>query len=111
MSAKEKGLQTVFELAMEMFLRGFTFERVDLNKSSADKFIMQDKSLLPPLASLQGLGTSAALNIVQARGEKEFSSIEDLKVRARLSKTVVDILQEHGCLQGMTESDQMNLFA
>ena len=111
LSAKEKGLQTVFELALEMFLRGFTFERVDLNKSSADKFIMQDKSLLPPLASLQGLGTSAALNIVQARGEKEFSSIEDLKVRARLSKTVVDILQEHGCLQGMTESDQMNLFA
>ena len=110
-SAKEKGLQTVFELALEMFLRGFTFEKVDLNNSTADKFIMLNNSLLPPLASLQGLGTSAAINIVQAREEKEFSSIEDLKVRARLSKTVIDILQEHGCLNGMMESDQMNLFA
>ena len=106
----EEGTLAVMQLAYEMILRGFTFERVDLYKSDAEKFIMLKNSLLPPLQSLTGVGPTAAINIVKARESGEFSSIEDLRIRAGINKTSIAALQEHGCLNGLSESNQTNLF-
>lgn len=111
LTAKEKGLQTILEMALEMVLRGFIFRRVDLYASDAAKFIIVDDGLLPPLAALDGVGVNAARNIAQARVEKPFSSIEDLRLRSRVTKTVIDVLREHGCLEGLPENNQMLLFA
>lgn len=109
-SQKDKGLLTILEIALEMYKRGLKFSRVDLYKSDSIKFLMSGNGLLPPLNSLQGLGESAAKNIVKAREEGNFISIEDLQNRARVSKTVVQILKDHGCLDGMPESNQLTLF-
>ena len=111
LKVKDKSMQTIFEIALEMYLRGLTFHRVDLYKSHATKFILTEDGLLPPLASLQGLGDTAAHNIISARQERPFLSLEDLRVRGRISKTVIDILKEHGCLGDLPETDQMKLFA
>ena len=111
LTAKDKGLQTIAEMALEMYLRGFTFKRVDLYKSTATEFLIVENGLLPPLAALEGVGETAARNIIAAREEKHFSSIEDLRLRGRVSKTVIDILRGHGCLEGMQENNQMLLFA
>lgn len=111
LSVKEKGLQTVLEMALEMYLRGYHLLKVDLMKSSADQFIILEDALLPPLGALQGVGNAAAANIVAAREERDFSSIEDLKNRSKISKTAVDILRDHGCLDRLPETDQMMLFA
>lgn len=110
LTAKEKGLQTIVEMALEMYLRGFVFYKVDLYKSDATKFIIVDNGLLPPLAALQGLGDTAARNIVEARSGGPFSSVEDLRTRSRISKAVIDILKNHGCLAGFPETDQIMLF-
>lgn len=109
-TAKEKSMQAIIEVALEMYLRGFTFERVDLYKSHATNFFIVDNGLLPPLSSLQGLGVNAAHNIALCRQGNVFSSLEDLKTRGRLSKTVIDILKGHGCIADLPESDQMMLF-
>ena len=111
LSVKDKGFQVVLELAWEMYLRGFSVEKVDLYKSNADKFILHEKSLLPPFTALTGISTMAANNIVQARLEGEFTSIDDLKKRASLSTPIVERLREHGCLDGLQESDQISLFS
>lgn len=111
MTAKEKGLLAILEVAQEMILRGIYFHKVDLYRSDATKFLIVDGGLIPPLVSLQGLGGSAANNIVQAREGYVFSSVEDLRNRARVSKTVIDILKEHGCITDLPESDQTVLFA
>ena len=111
LTAKEKSIQTIIEMAYEMYLRGFTFHKVDLYSSDAAKFQIVGNGLLPPLASLQGLGDAAAHNIVQARAERRFLSIEDLRSRARVSRAVIDILKEHGCLDDLPEDDQVLLFA
>lgn len=53
LSVKDKGFQVVLELAWEMYLRGFSVEKVDLYKSNADKFILHEnlyyRHLLPLL--------------------------------------------------------------
>ena len=59
---------------------------------------------------MQGQGLAAAGNIVEARKDGEFLFIEDLRLRAKISKAVIEILQQNGCLEGMHESSQMSLF-
>lgn len=108
---KEKGLLTILEMALEMNLRGLHFHKVDLYRSDATQFLLVGDGLLPPLAALEGLGNNAANNIVQARSERLFSSIEDIRTRGRASKTVIDILKDHGCIDNLPETDQMMLFA
>ncbi|MEW9676678.1 PolC-type DNA polymerase III [Lentibacillus sp. L22] len=109
-SPKEKSLLTVLELSLEMCERGFSFEKVDLYQSSATDFIVNGDSLIPPFNAVDGLGTNAALNIVKAREEGEFLSKEDLRERSKISKTVLEYLDNHGCLEGMAAENQLSLF-
>jgi len=109
-STKEKNTLTVLELALEMNERGFSFAKVDLYQSSAAEFIIEGNKLIPPFNSIPGLGTNAALNIVKARGEGEFLSKEDLQQRGKLSKTIIEYLDTHGCLEALPEQNQLSLF-
>ena len=63
---RKKILLTVLEIALEMCERGFSFAKVDLYKSSADEFIIEGNTLIPPFNSIPGLGTNAAINIVRS---------------------------------------------
>lgn len=110
-TAKEKNLMTLLESVYEMYLRDIKLLKVDLYKSDANKFTVTEDGILPPLASLQGVGTSAAQNIAAARQESSFISMDDLRERAKVSKTVVEILKNHGCLNGLPESNQLSLFS
>lgn len=109
-SAKEKNLLAILEIALEMYQRGIKMRKVNLWESASASFQVVNGELLPPFSSLQGVGASAAVSIVEARNERLFTSVEDLRIRARLSKTIIDILREHGCLQGLTETDQLSIF-
>ena len=110
-TAKEKNLMTLIEVVYEMYLRGIKLLPVDIYKSDVKKFMVTKEGILPPLASLQGVGASAAQNIACARQESCFISMDDLRERARLSKTVIEILKNHGCLEGLPESNQLSLFS
>ena len=108
---KEKDILIILEVAKEMYVRGFKCLPVDLYKSEATKFIITKDGILPPFTALQGLGAAAAKNIVEARRDgEEFISIEDLKSKAGISKAVIEILENHGCLKGLDQSSQMSLF-
>jgi DNA polymerase-3 subunit alpha (Gram-positive type) len=111
LTAKEKSQLTILEMALEMNLRGFRFHKIDIYQSDSERFLLCDDGLLPPIGSLQGVGVSAAHNLVQSRQDKLFSSVEDLRVRSRVSKTVIEMLEKHGCLDGLPPTDQMLLFA
>lgn len=110
MTAKEKNLLTVLEVALEMFCRGIELLTVDLYKSDADKFIIMEKKLLPPLKSLQGVGQNAARSIALEREKGEFLSIEDLRIRTKVTKTVIETLINHGCIQELPVTNQLCLF-
>lgn len=109
---KEKSLLTVLEVALEMVMRGFSFQPVSLYESHATKFLINEtqKALIPPFAAIQGVGEAAANNLYQAKEEGPFLSIEDLQSRSRASKTVIEILQGLGCLEGLPDTNQLSLF-
>lgn len=107
---KEKNLVTVLELALEMCERGYSFKRIDLNKSRATEFIIEGNSLIPPFNAIPGLGNNAAYNIVKAREEGEFLSKEDLQTRGKVSKTVMEYLENHGALESLPDQNQLSLF-
>ena len=99
-----------YQVVYEYFLRGFTFERANLYESAAEDFIIKKNSLLMSLSSIDGVSEAAAKNIVAARADGKFSSIDDLKNRANLNKTVIAGLKTHGCLNGLQETNQLTLF-
>ena len=109
-SAKDKEQQTALELVLEMNMRGIRFLPVDLYKSDIRKFVIENGNLRCPFTSLGGLGESAAIAIHEARKAGPFVSIEDLRTRAHIGQGVIDLLQAHGSLAGMSETSQMSLF-
>lgn len=107
---KDKGLMTILELSYEMYKRGIKFLKPDLYKSDPIKFLIEDDGIRIPLNALEGVGENAAKNIAQARSQGAFISKEDLKLRAKVSGTVIDALDSHRCLQGLQETNQISLF-
>lgn len=109
-SDKEKRLVTILELAYEMGLRKINFERIDLYKSHPTKFLIVENGLLPPLTALAGVGKNAAINIDAARQGGPFISQDELRIRSGVSKTVIETLVNHGCLDDLPKSNQVSLF-
>lgn len=110
-TAKDKDMYSTLEIVLEMYERGIKFLPIDLYESDATKFIMEEDGIRPPLNSIAGLGNVAALNIQNAhQKEGKFMSVEELKIRAGVGKSAVELLEKAGCLKGMTLSNQMSLF-
>ena len=107
---KESDRLADYQVVYEYFLRGFDFERADIYESAAEDFIIKKNSLLMSLSSIDGVSETQAKNIVAARADGKFSSVDDLKNRAGLNKTSLTALKNHGCLDGLEETNQMTLF-
>ena len=108
---KDKDMYDDLELVLEMYERGFKFLPIDLHKSHATNFLIEDDSLRPPLNSISGMGNVAAEGIFNAVKEGgPFSSIDDLKTRAKVGNSTIDSLRKLGCLRGLPESNQMSFF-
>ncbi|WP_270646685.1 PolC-type DNA polymerase III [Paeniclostridium hominis] len=110
-TTKEKNMLTVLEVALEMYARDIKIIPVDIYKSDAKKFqVVGEKTLLPPMIALQGVGENAAINIQKERENGEFISKEDLRKRTKISKTVIETLTNHGSLENMSDENQLSLF-
>ena len=107
-TANEKNLLTILELCHEMYERGIEFGSVSLYKSHPYKFSKEDGKIIPPLNAFAGVGTNAAEAIAKAREDGDFMSKEDLKARAGITKTVVEVLAENGVLDDLPDSSQIS---
>ena len=107
-TANEKNLLTILEICQEMYERGIDFAPVDLYESHPYKFGKKDGKILPPLNAFAGVGTNAAEAIASAREDGDFMSKEDLKNRAGITKTVIEVLGENGVLDSLPDSSQIS---
>ncbi|MDF2838523.1 MAG: PolC-type polymerase [Evtepia sp.] len=112
-TAVEEDMLVTMEVCYEFYLRGFTFDRIDLYSSHATLFrVDQEKeSLLPPFVSVPGLGETAAVSIVENRKGRPFISIEEfLDACPKVSKNHVEQLRLSGALEDLPETSQLCLF-
>ena len=107
---KDKTMYPILELVLEMYERGIKFLPIDLYKSHYKNFIVEEDGIRPPLKSIAGLGGIAAEGIYKAAQEEKIMSIDDLRIRAKIGNSVVDMLRKFGCLDGLPESNQISLF-
>ena len=110
-TARDKDTATCLELVLEMNLRGIRFLPVDLYRSDVRRFLIEDGNIRCPFISLPGLGESVAAQIVKARKKGNFLSVEDLKNRGKAGSAVIDLLRVHGALEGLTETNQMDILS
>ena len=109
-SQKDKETATCLELILEMNLRGIRFLPVDLYRSEVSRFVLEDGNIRCPFTSLSGLGESVAEPIVEARKAGPFLSVEDLRLRAGLGASAVELLRSQGALEGLSETSQVSMF-
>jgi DNA polymerase-3 subunit alpha (Gram-positive type) len=100
---KDGQLITTLEIAYEMTKRGFKFLPIDLNKSAANEYLIEDDGLRMPFTALDGLGGAVADDLIINRELREFDSIEDLTNRTKLNKTLMEKLRSYGVFKELAE--------
>ncbi len=101
--------QTLY-LVREAMARHVQFLNVDLKKSHATAFLPENGKIRMPFNSLSGLGDTAAEKIIEARDNYDIYSIEDLRRRTGISKTVIEILRRNHVLDELSETNQFSMF-
>ena len=108
---KDKDLLTTMEVVYEYYLRGFEFLPIDLYKSHATKFMIEDGKLRPPFVSISGLGENAALDLMNNSKGREFISIEEVAAACpKVSKTHIQMLKDAGAFGSLPDTNQVSLF-
>ncbi|MCL2034631.1 MAG: PolC-type DNA polymerase III [Oscillospiraceae bacterium] len=109
-TAKETATLDALQITVEMLARGLELLNVDLYKSDAVKYLVEDGKIRLPFCCIRGLGETAAKSLQKAASDSAFISRDDILVRTSVSKTVVESLYEIGALNGLPESSQTSLF-
>ena len=108
---KDEDLLTTLEVVYEYYLRGFEFAPIDLYRSHAIKFVIEDGKLLPPFVAISGLGESAAWDLMEGRKGKTFLSIEEVAAACpKVSKTHIQMLKDAGAFGSLPDTSQVSLF-
>ena len=97
-------------IVQEMYARGFSFMPIDLYKVQATRFSIVDGRIMPALTSIDGLGESAAEQIVAAAADRAFISKDDFKSRSGTGQVICDLLDRLGILGTLPESNQLSIF-
>jgi len=108
---KEKDLLVTLEVCYEMLLRNIKFKEVDIEKSSAEEFLVAEDGILPPFVSIPGLGEVVANNIAEERSRGRFDSVADISARCfKVSEKTINGLREAGALGDLPLSSQLSFF-
>ncbi len=113
-SAVEQDMLTTLEVCYEFYLRGFNFEHMDIYRSKAINFSVDEEkgTLLPPFVSVAGLGETAAYSLEEQCKGKQFISIEEVSAACpKVSKSHIELLKAAGAFGNLPETSQIDLFS
>ena len=110
-NAKDEDLLVSLQLENEMLERGYEFLPIQLGKSYASKYTVEDGKVRLPFTAMKGVGGAAAdaLEKVTIHGE-EYLSVEELQQASGVGASVLDKLREVGALGSLPESSQVSFF-
>lgn len=109
-SKKEEAEMIVLEVAYEMYARGYEFLPARLGISDGVKFGTKDGKVVLPFVAVSGVGETAARSLAEEYEKRPYETVDEIRDRAKINKTAIEELREHGVLEGLPETDQLCLF-
>lgn len=111
-SDKEDAILDTLIVCLEFAERGFIFENIDINRSMPANFVVdkEHNALIPPFKVLDGLGENGSVDLIKAREEKSFETIDDFSKRSKLPKKVIEYLRSIDALKDLRENEELSLF-
>ena len=109
-TAKDEAEFQTLQIVNEMMARKIEFLPVDIYKSEAKMFKVENGKIRLPFSSLPGVGGAAADSLAETGKHTEYLSIEDMQIKTKVTKAVIETLKDVGVLKDLPESSQMSLF-
>lgn len=109
-SKKENDLYGILLIVNEMMARGFEFLPVNIFKSHATKFLIEDGKLRIPFSAMNGVGESASKMVYEAVRNNDFISIEEFQMVSGVTKPTMEALRNAGAFGDLSESAQLSFF-
>ena len=109
-SQKDNALLDVLLIVNEMMARGYEFLPVDLYKSHASKYLIEDGKIRIPFSAVEGIGENAANSIYEIAQNGDFISVEEFHKQSKISKTILELLKSMGAFGSMPETNQLSFF-
>ncbi|MCM1523902.1 MAG: PolC-type DNA polymerase III [Ruminococcus sp.] len=109
-TAKDSGTYDMLLITNEMMARGFEFLPIDIFKSHATKYTVEDGKIRMPYSSAKGVGENAAKALYDTVCEGDFISVSELQERSGVTKTVIEKLESIGAMGDLPKTDQISLF-
>ncbi len=107
---KDEATLKDMRIVQEMYARGFEFMPIDIFRAQARSFQVIDGKIMPSFTSIEGLGETAADQMVEGCKDGPFLSKQDFKERTHASQTITDIMADLGLLGNLPETNQISIF-
>ena len=110
-NAKDEDILTSLQIVSEMLARGYEFLPIELGKSEAKRYMVEDGKIRLPFLSMKGIGESAAIAMEEAcRQNESFLSVDEFQSISGVSSSVIESLDAAGVFRDLPKSSQISLF-
>ncbi len=107
---KESDQFDILRIVNEMMSRGYEFLPVNLYRSHAHCYQIEDGKIRMPFSAMNGVGVAAANAIYDTAQKGDFISIEEFQSQSGVSKTIIELMESLGALGDLPKSNQMSFF-
>lgn len=109
-TAKDEDTYVALQMICEMVSRGYEFLPIDIKKSDATQFLVEDGKLRLPFVSAKGIGENAARAVFDAARKKDYVSAEEMLSEPGITPSLLDTLEKLGALGSLPKSSQLSFF-
>lgn len=112
-TAKDEDTLVSLQIVCEMLARGYEFAPIELGKSEAKRYMVENGKIRLPFMAMKGIGEAAANSLEEAgKNAADYISVEEFQQAAvGVSNTVIDTLYNMGVLSHLPKSSQITLFS